>query len=113
MLRRPKEVAGAAWKAHLESRLCWKQVRPLSIFLSTLKGVDADLDGRVRTARELTIEAAQSAGSSRALRTNGSARSMSAAQIKKFLDSRNDRDILDGLRKVISVRIICSHPCFT
>ncbi len=30
---------------------------------------------------------------------------MPAAQIKKLLDSRNDREILDGLRKVISVRI--------
>jgi hypothetical protein len=26
-----------------------------------------------------------------------------AAQIKKLLDSRNDREVLDGLRKVISV----------
>ena len=29
---------------------------------------------------------------------------MPAAQIKKLLDSRNDREILDGLRRVISVR---------
>ena len=30
---------------------------------------------------------------------------MPAAQIKKLLDSRNDREILDGLRRVISVRL--------
>lgn len=55
-------------------------------------------------ARGLTIEAAQSAGSARGFKSNGSARNVSSTQIKKLLDSRNDRDVLDGLRKVISVR---------
>ena len=32
-------------------------------------------------------------------------RDLSFAQIKKLLDSRNDREILEGLRKVISVRL--------
>src|ERR1700726_911311 len=49
-------------------------------------------------ARDLTLDAAQAARSSRT-----STRSLPPAQIKKLLDSRNDRDILDGLRKVISV----------
>lgn len=54
-------------------------------------------------ARDLTLEAAQSAGSSRSLRSLETSRTPSSAQIKKLLDSRNDREILDGLRKVISV----------
>lgn len=53
-------------------------------------------------ARDLTLEAAQSAGS-RSLRSLEASRLPSSAQIKKLLDSRNDREILDGLRKVISV----------
>lgn len=55
------------------------------------------------TARELTLEAAQSAGTARSLATRSVIRDQSTAQIKKLLDSRNDREILDGLRKVISV----------
>ena len=50
-------------------------------------------------ARDLTLDAALVARSSRT-----STRNVSPAQVKKLLDSRNDRDILDGLRKVISVR---------
>lgn len=50
-------------------------------------------------ARELTLDAAQSARSSRS-----STKILPASQIKKLLDSRNDREVLDGLRKVISVR---------
>jgi len=53
------------------------------------------------TARELTLDAAQSARSSRT-----SVRTLPPAQIKKLLDSRNDREVLDGLRKVISVRLL-------
>ena len=30
-------------------------------------------------------------------------KTLPAAQIKKLLDSRSDREVLDGLRKVISV----------
>lgn len=55
-------------------------------------------------ARELTIEAAQSAGSARSFATRPVTRDLPFAQIKKLLDSRNDREILEGLRKVISVR---------
>ena len=55
-------------------------------------------------ARELTIEAAQGAGSARSFATRPVTRDLPFAQIKKLLDSRNDREILEGLRKVISVR---------
>ncbi|RDL30734.1 ARM repeat-containing protein [Venustampulla echinocandica] len=54
-------------------------------------------------ARELTLDAAQSARSSRG---SGSTKTIPAAKIKILLDSRNDRDVLEGLRKVIS-------PCLT
>ncbi|TVY34342.1 AP-3 complex subunit beta [Lachnellula subtilissima] len=52
----------------------------------------------LESARELTLDAAQSARSSRS-----SLKTMSTAQIKKLLDSRNDREVLEGLRRVISV----------
>ena len=54
-------------------------------------------------ARELTLEAAQSAGSARTVNSRPSIRDLSFAQTKKLLDSRSDREILEGLRKVISV----------
>lgn len=56
------------------------------------------------TARELTLEAAQSASSGRSFVGRSTTRDPSFASVKKLLDSRNDREILDGLRKVISVR---------
>lgn len=66
----------------------------------------------VTIARELTIDAAQAARSS-----SRTTKSMSTPQIKKLLDSRNDRDILDGLRRVISVgspeamsSLVCTRP---
>ncbi|KAL8698211.1 MAG: hypothetical protein Q9224_001950 [Gallowayella concinna] len=55
-----------------------------------------------RTARDLTLEAAQSAGTARSLNTRPS-RDLPFLQVKKLLDSRNDREILDGLRRVISM----------
>ncbi|PGH01849.1 hypothetical protein AJ79_07785 [Helicocarpus griseus UAMH5409] len=62
------------------------------------------ISSMLETARELTIEAAQSASSSRgAFKSTSSYRHASFSQIKKLLDSRSDRDILDGLRKVISL----------
>jgi len=51
------------------------------------------------TARDLTLEAARDAGAAR--RPN---RPLPAAQIKKLLDSRSQADVLDGLRRVVSVR---------
>ncbi|OJD13338.1 hypothetical protein AJ78_06196 [Emergomyces pasteurianus Ep9510] len=65
----------------------------------------------VSTARELTIEAAQSASNSRgAFKSNSPYRHASFSQIKRLLDSRSDRDILDGLRKVITL-MYRSEPC--
>lgn len=58
-------------------------------------------------ARELTLEAAQSAGSARSFVSRSTTRDLSFVQIKKLLDSRNDRETLEGLRKVISVRVKC------
>ncbi|KAI5866730.1 ARM repeat-containing protein [Durotheca rogersii] len=52
----------------------------------------------LESARELTLDAAQAARSSRS-----TTRSLPTAQLKKLLDSRNDRDVLDGLRRIISL----------
>ncbi|KAI9821531.1 MAG: AP-3 complex subunit beta [Phylliscum demangeonii] len=67
----------------------------------------------LETARDLTLEAAQSAS---ALRSGGnsttttttttttSARApLPTAQLKKLLDSRNERDVLDGMQRVITM----------
>ncbi|OBT75385.1 hypothetical protein VF21_04637 [Pseudogymnoascus sp. 05NY08] len=56
-------------------------------------------------ARDLTIDAAQAARSSRSTQ-----KSLSTAQIRKLLDSRNEREVLDGLRKVITL-MHRSQPC--
>ncbi|KAI2636090.1 ARM repeat-containing protein [Xylaria nigripes] len=53
----------------------------------------------LESARELTLDAAQAARNTRVTTT----RSLPAAQLKKLLDSRNDREILDGLRRVIAM----------
>ncbi|KAG4428280.1 hypothetical protein IFR05_016236 [Cadophora sp. M221] len=64
----------------------------------------------LESARELTLDAAQSARSSRS-----SVKTLPAAQIKKLLDSRNEREVLDGLRKVISMmyRSLPTLPFFS
>ncbi|KAL6719284.1 AP-3 complex subunit beta [Lecanora helva] len=62
------------------------------------------------TTRELTLEAASSASSARTINTRPSNRDLPFPQVKKLLDSRNDREILEGLRKVISM-IYRSKPC--
>lgn len=54
-------------------------------------------------ARDLTLEAAQSMGSARIVNSRPSNRDLPVVQVKRMLDSRNDREVLDGLRKVISV----------
>ena len=53
------------------------------------------------TARDLTVEAAQAVSTARILKS--SSKSIPFVKLKALLDSRSDRDILDGLRKVISV----------
>ena len=52
-------------------------------------------------ARDLTLEAAKDVAPRK------SNRPLPAAQIKKMLDSRNERDVLDGLRRVVAV---CAAP---
>ncbi|XXG94308.1 AP-3 complex subunit beta [Hypoxylon texense] len=52
----------------------------------------------LESARELTLDAAQAARSSRS-----TTKSLPTTQLKKLLDSRNDREVLDGLRRVISM----------
>ncbi|WPH04573.1 Hypothetical protein R9X50_00746500 [Acrodontium crateriforme] len=53
----------------------------------------------LETARDLTLEAARDAGP-----RAKSVRPLPAPQIKKLLDSRNERDVLDGLRRVIAMQ---------
>lgn len=50
------------------------------------------------TARELTLEASSAARNFR-----GPSKPLDRHQVKKLLDSRNEREVLDGLRRVISV----------
>ncbi|KAL9624151.1 MAG: hypothetical protein Q9160_001673 [Pyrenula sp. 1 TL-2023] len=59
-------------------------------------------------ARDLTIEASYL---SRSKRPNPT-RNTPASQLKKLLDSRNDREILEGLRKVIT-SMYQGQPCLT
>lgn len=54
-----------------------------------------------RTARDMTVEAAQAVGL-RNLKSGSSSRTMSSVKLKALLDSRSDRDILEGLRRVVS-----------
>lgn len=61
----------------------------------------------LETARELTLDAAQSARSASSRIT---AKTLPVAHIKKLLDSRNDREVLDGLRRVIGM-MYRSQPC--
>jgi len=69
---------------------------PPMFYIPTMVFDDEEADQNA--ARDLTFDAAQAA---RASRTE--TKSLSTAQIRKLLDSRNDREVLDGLRKVISV----------
>ncbi|KAF1348070.1 hypothetical protein BDV97DRAFT_317620, partial [Delphinella strobiligena] len=57
------------------------------------------ISSMLETARDLTLEAARDAG---AARRSGPVRQLPASQIKKLLDSRNERDVLEGLRRVIA-----------
>ncbi|KAJ0425593.1 adaptin N terminal region-domain-containing protein [Aspergillus carlsbadensis] len=61
------------------------------------------ISSMLETARELTLEAAQSAAMSRGTGIGTSSRTISVSHIKKLLDSRNDRDVLDGMRRIISL----------
>ena len=54
-----------------------------------------------QTARDLTLDAAQAAGSAR--QNLGRSRELSTEQVKKLLSSRFEKEVLEGLRRVISV----------
>lgn len=60
-------------------------------------------------ARDLTVDAAQAM--SKALKGGGSSsRNIPFTKLKALLDSRSDRDILDGLKRVLSVRaMVVNH----
>ncbi|KAG7147176.1 AP-3 complex subunit beta like protein [Verticillium longisporum] len=60
----------------------------------------ARISDLLESARELTLDAASAARSSRT-----SSRPLDRNQIKKLLDSRNDREVLEGLRRVISLTL--------
>ncbi|KAH7398415.1 adaptin N terminal region-domain-containing protein [Pyrenochaeta sp. MPI-SDFR-AT-0127] len=51
------------------------------------------------TARDLTLEAARDASNAR----RPSARELPSGQLKKLLDSRTERDVLEGLRRVVTM----------
>ncbi|SPN99894.1 related to beta-NAP protein [Cephalotrichum gorgonifer] len=53
--------------------------------------------GGIDLARELTLDAAQ------ATRNSRSSKPLDRHQVKKLLDSRNDREVLDGLRRVLAL----------
>ncbi|KAI9779384.1 MAG: AP-3 complex subunit beta [Peltula sp. TS41687] len=69
------------------------------------------ISSMLETARDLTIEAAQSASAARGLRSNMAPRPLPLSQLKKLLDSRNDREILEGLRRVIGMMYRRSPSC--
>lgn len=53
----------------------------------------------LETARDLTLEAARDASNAR----RPSARELPSGQLKKLLDSRTERDVLEGLRRVVTM----------
>ena len=82
-----------AWSRYLGFRACSRQV--------SREAMAAESSRRPNwsSARDLTLEAARDAGASR----KSGARQLPASQIKKLLDSRNEREVLDGLRRVVAV----------
>ncbi|XPS76907.1 AP-3 complex subunit beta [Ascochyta lentis] len=53
----------------------------------------------LETARDLTLEAARDASSAR----KAPVRMLPSGQLKKLLDSRSERDVLEGLRRVVTM----------
>jgi AP-3 complex subunit beta len=56
-------------------------------------------DWNLVTARDLTLEAARDASNAR----RSSTQMLPSGQLKKLLDSRSERDVLEGLRRVVTV----------
>lgn len=63
------------------------------------------ISSMLETARDLTLEAARDASAVRRTPT----RPLPADQLKKLLDSRHDREVLEGLRRVISMAYRNQH----
>ncbi|KAF6834554.1 ap-3 adaptor complex subunit beta [Colletotrichum plurivorum] len=61
----------------------------------------ARISSLLESARELTLDAASA---TRSARSTG--RPLDRTQIKKLLDSRNEREVLDGLRRVLSGQLL-------
>ncbi|KAG8527607.1 uncharacterized protein KY384_007760 [Bacidia gigantensis] len=57
----------------------------------------------LESTRDLTVDAASSIGSGRTINSRPSQRDLSSAQVSKLLGSRSDREVLEGLRTVISM----------
>jgi len=98
----PREKA-EKWSLYPASLACWKQVHSTP---SSLVMHPATYAQFTPAARDLTLEAARDASYIRKTST----RVLPAAQLKKLLDSRSDRDVLEGLRKVITVRPPLRYP---
>ncbi|KAI9862214.1 MAG: AP-3 complex subunit beta [Vezdaea acicularis] len=65
----------------------------------------------LETARDLTLEAAQNASNARGFRPSNTVNSaLPLSSLKKLLDSRHERDVLEGLRKVIAMLYRPSSP---
>ncbi|KAF4461908.1 AP-3 complex subunit beta-2 [Fusarium albosuccineum] len=60
----------------------------------------ARISSLMETARELTLDAAQA---TRGVAARTSSRPLDRNQMRKLLDSRNERDVLEGLRRVIAM----------
>lgn len=83
------------WSPYRGSAGCWRQVSSYTRD-NNMESIRWELTS-ITAARDLTLEAARDAGPRK------SNRALPAAQIKKMLDSRQERDVLDGLRRVVAV----------
>jgi hypothetical protein len=74
-------------------------------YVSNPKRISGDLIYRTSqpAARDLTLEVAQSASANKGSRNRSTLGNTSFSQLKKLLDSKHDREVLDAMRKVISV----------
>ena len=66
--------------------------------ITQFKGRPSGSTDTKTTARDLTLEAARDANSSRKVR-----RHISPAQLKALLESRKDAEVIEGLRRVLAV----------
>ena len=88
---------GLPWSPYPRSPVCWRRVSFCAASDHVADGKFIDL--WLWTARDLTLEAARDASLSR----KTTARPIPPVALKKLLDSRREGDVLDGLRRVLSV----------